>query len=114
MKKLFFAISFLAITAAAFAGNNNNKKTVTPERRLDYSIQQQVVVPHMLMDRPGEHTAELYFAINADGSLKVKEIVSEEQDLTKNLLNQVQNFTVNTEGLDLKDTYKVVLKFNIE
>ena len=114
MKKIIFAISFLAITAAAFAGNSNNKKVVTPERRLDYSIQQQVVVPHILMDRPGEHTAELRFAINPDGTLKIKEIVSDEQDLTKNLLNQVQNFTVNTEGLDLKDTYKVVLKFNIE
>ena len=114
MKKLIFAISFLAITAAAFAGNNNSKKIITPEKRLDYSIQQQVVVPHMLMDRPGEHTAQLYFGINADGTLKVKEVVSDEQDLTRNLLNQVQNFTVNTEGLDLKDTYKVVLKFNIE
>jgi hypothetical protein len=114
MRKLFFITSFLAITAAAFAGNNNNRKTITPERRLDYSIQQQVVVPHFIMDRPGEHTAELHFAVNPDGTIQVKEIVSDEQDLTRNLLNQVQNFTVNTDGLDLKDTYKVVLKFNIE
>jgi hypothetical protein len=112
MKKLIFAISFLAITAAAFAGNNNIK-TITPEKRLDYSIQQQVAFPNFLADRQGEHTAEIHFTLNADGTMNVKDMVCDETDLKNNLMYQIKAFTVNTEGLDLRDTYKVVVRFNV-
>ncbi len=112
MKKLFFAISFLAITAAAFAGNS--KKALTPEMRLDYAIRQQVAVPHIIRDTPGEYTAEVHFRVNPDGSLTVGQVVSDQPELTENLLNQIKGFTVNTTGLDLSDTYKVALRFNIQ
>jgi hypothetical protein len=111
MRKLIIAISFLAIATASFAGNNN-AKTITPERRLDESIQDQVAFPNFLLERPGKHTAEVHFTVNTDGSINVKDIVSDEQDLKENLLYQIKTFSVNTTGLDLKDSYKVVLRFN--
>ena len=113
MKKLIITISFLAVTAAAFAGTNS-KKVVSPEMKLDYTIKQQVAVPAFLADEPGLHTAEIHFTVNPDGTLKVGQIVSDEQGLTENLLNQVKGFSVNTNGLDLSSTYKVVLRFNIQ
>ncbi len=111
MKKLIIAISFLTITAAAFAGNNA-AKVITPEKKLDYSLQSQVAYPNFLLERPGEHMAELHFSVNADGTINVKNIVSEEEDLKENLMYQVKTFVVNTNGLDLRDTFKVVLRFN--
>ena len=111
MKKLIFAISFLAMTAVAFAGNNNTK-TITPEARLDASIQDQVAYPHFLVEKPGLHSAEVHFTLNADGTINVKDILSAESDLKANLIYQLKTFVVSTNGLDLKDTYKVVLRFN--
>ena len=112
MRKLIIAISFLAITGAAFAGNNNTATALTPEKKLDFSIRNQVSYPNFLLEKEGEHTAEVHFTINADGTINVKDIVSEEQDLKANLMNQIKDFSVNTGGLDLTETYKVVLRFN--
>ena len=112
MRSIFITISFLVITAAAFAGNNR-EKTVTPEQKLDFAIQNQVASPNFLSERPGMHSAEVHFMVNADGSINVKDISSEEEDLKENLLFQIRSFNVNTAGLDLRDTYKIVLRFNI-
>lgn len=111
MKKIITVLSFWAITAAAFAGSNKTK-TITPLARLDYAIQTQVAYPHFLEDRQGSHVAELYFSINPNGKLTVKDIKCDEADLKENLLYQALGFTVSTEGLSIGDTYKVVLHFN--
>ena len=111
MKKFIIAISFLAMTAAAFAGNNNTK-VITPEARLDASIQDQVAYPRFLIERVGEHSAEIHFTVNADGSINVKDVVCDEADLKGNLMYQMKTFVVNTNGLDLTSTYKIVLRFN--
>ena len=110
MKKIFIAISFLAITAAAFAGNCNTKN-ISPEKKLDASIQNQLAYPEFLLERPGEHTAEVHFTINPNGTINVKEIQSDETDLRENLIYQLKTFTVYTTGLDLSDTYLVVVRF---
>ena len=99
------------MTAAAFAGNNNTK-VITPEARLDASIQSQVAYPRFLMERVGEHSAEIHFTLNADGTINVKDIVCEEADLKDNLNYQLKTFVISTAGLDLTSTYKIVLKFN--
>jgi hypothetical protein len=112
MKKVIFAISFLAITTFAIAGNNS-AKTASPEKVLDFSIQSQVAAPNFLLEREGMHTAEIHFTVNPDGTVNVKDVVSDEQDLKENIAYQMKNITVNTTGLDLKDTYKIVLRFNI-
>lgn len=111
MKKFIIAISFFAISAVAFAGNNNTK-VITPEARLDASIQTQVAYPHFLEERVGEHSAEIHFTVNADGSINVKDIACDEADLRDNLKYQMKTFVVNTNGLDLTSTYKIVLRFN--
>ena len=110
MKKFIIAISFLAMTAVAFAGNNNTK-VITPEARLDASIQDQVAYPHFLEERVGEHSAEIHFTLNANGTINVKDIVCEESDLKDNLNYQLKTFVINTSGLDLTSTYKIVLRF---
>lgn len=113
MRNFLITISFLAITAAAFAGNTHEKTTTTPEQKLDYEIQNQVAAPNFLSERQGMHTAEVHFTVNADGSINIKDINCDEQDLKENLTYQIKSFSVNTTGLDLKDSYKIVLRFNI-
>ena len=112
MRNIIITLSFLAITATSFAGNNR-EKTFTAEQKLDYAIQNQIAAPNFLTERPGMHSAEVHFTVNADGSITVKDISSSEQDLKENLQYQIKSFIVNTAGLDLKDTYKIVLRFNI-
>ena len=111
MKKIFISLSFLAIAAAAFAGTTQTKK-FTPEKILDASIQNQLVYPDFLLQKTGEHTAEVHFTINANGTLSVKEISTDEPDLKENLTYQLKTFRVSTSGLDLSDTYKIILRFN--
>ena len=111
MKKIIIALSFLAITAAAVAGTTQTKK-FTPEKILDASIQTQLVYPDFLLQKEGEHTAEVHFTINPNGTISVKEINTEEPDLKENLTYQLKTFRVSTSGLDLSDTYKIVLRFN--
>ena len=114
MKKTVLTIAFLAVVSAATVFAGTSHKVVSPEMRLDYSIRQQVAVPALISEAPGMHTAEVHFMVNPDGTLKVGQIISDEQGLTENLLNQMGGFKVNTNGLDLNSTYKVVLKFNVQ
>ena len=111
MKKILITLCFIAITVASFAGNTKSKN-ISPEKMLDASIQTQLVYPDFLLQKTGEHTAEVHFTINPNGTIIVKEINTEEPDLRENLTYQLRNFRVSTSGLDLSDTYKIVLRFN--
>jgi len=112
MKNLIITISFLAITAAAFAGNSK-EKVYTAEQKLDYAIQTQIGAPNFLLERAGMHTAEVHFSVNADGSINVRDISCAEQDLKENITYQLKDIKVSTAGIDPKDNYKIVLSFNI-
>ena len=111
MKKILITLCFISITVASFAGNTKSKN-ISPEKMLDASIQTQLVYPDFLLQKTGEHTAEVHFTINPNGTIIVKEINTEEPDLRENLTYQLRNFRVSTSGLDLSDTYKIVLRFN--
>jgi hypothetical protein len=113
MKKLLLAIVLLTSTAIAFAGPNNNQTLVAAEKNVSASIKSQISMPECLADRVGEHSAAIFFAVTDCGAIKVSDIKCDEEDLKAALLNQAEGIKVNTSGLDSRDTYKVVVRFQI-
>jgi hypothetical protein len=111
MKKLLTIVLFMAATTAIFAGSND--KIISPEKKLNMEIQDQVAVPPFLTERIGEHIAQLIFTVNANGTINIQNIETPETDLKDNLMRQVKDFKVNTAGLDLNTTYKVALRLNV-
>jgi hypothetical protein len=56
--------------------------------------------------------AAIFFKVTKNGDIKIQEIKCDDQELKANLLSQSENIKVNSTGLDTRDTYKVVVKFN--
>lgn len=110
MKKVFIALSLMAISTGIMAAGNATESSSA--KALDNSIREQVVFPHFLMEEIGLHMAEMHFKVNADGSINVREIETDEPELKNNLFRQAKEIHVNTAGLDLSDTYKIVFRFN--
>ena len=114
MKKYLLSLSLLAlITTTAFAGNDKKMAAVTPEQRVDYSIQNQISVPKALVEAPGEYTAEMHFHVSPQGSILINEIISDNDDLKASLMNQAHDISVDTNGLDTQSGYKMTIKFKI-
>jgi hypothetical protein len=114
MKKLILAISLFAITAGtAFAGNENTIANMTPEQRVDYAIKSQISVPRSLTEVPGVYTAEVHFQVNAKGGIEINDIITDNEDLRHSLMYQAKSMSVNTAGLDIGNSYKITVKFNV-
>ena len=111
MKKLILAIALLTSTAIAFAGPNNNQATVAAEKNVSASIKSQIQFPEFLIEKLGEHTAAIFFKVTDCGAIVVQDIKCDDEDLRANLMSQAQNIKVSTAGLDTRDTYKVVVRF---
>ena len=109
MRKIIIAISFMVIAASTFAGNP--EKNLTPEKKLDAAIQNQVAFPNFLQEEPGVYTAEVHFMVNANGTITVKDIVTDNANLRSNLTRQIGGLQVSTAGLDLNETYKITFRF---
>jgi|GEM_PF-2977738 biopolymer transport protein ExbD len=111
MKKIILAIVLLTSTAIAFAGSNNNQTNLAAEKNISVSIRSQIQFPEFLKEKEGEHLAAIFFKVTKNGTIKVQSIQCDDQELKTNLLNQSENFKISTIGLDTRDTYKVVVKF---
>ena len=111
MKKLLLAIALLTSTAIAFAGPSNTKANIAAEKNVSASIKSQIQFPEFLIEKQGEHTAAIFFKVSDCGAIIVQDIKCDEEDLKANLLSQVQNIKVSSGGLDTRDTYKVVVRF---
>ena len=114
MKKFILTLGLIAIIGTtAFAGNDKSIASMTPEQKVDYAIQSQLVVPHFLMEQPGEYTAELHFHVAPGGGLIINEIISDNAEFRANLMYQTGKITVNTEGLDTESGYKMTVRFRV-
>ena len=111
MKKIILAIALLTGTAAAFASTNNNHTSIAAEKNISASIRNQIKFPEFLTEQEGEHTAAIFFKVTGRGVIKIQDIQCADENLKSNLLSQTENIRVNTAGLDTRDTYKVVVKF---
>jgi len=111
MKKIILAIALITGTAACFAGPNSSETNVTTEKMVSASIRSQIQFPEFLKEQEGIHSATIIFKVNDCGTIKIKDIQCQDPELKANLLNQAENFKVSTVGLDTRDTYKVVVKF---
>jgi len=111
MKKIILALALIAGTTAAFAGPNKNETNMAAERNISASIRSQIQFPEFLKEQEGVHSAAIYFKVNDCGTIRIKDIQCDDPELKANLINQAENFKVNTLGLDTRDTYKVVVKF---
>ena len=111
MKKIILAIALLTGTAAAFAGTNINHSSIAAEKNISASIRSQIRFPEFLTEQEGEHTAAIFFKVTNHGAIKIQDIQCADENLKSNLLGQTENLRVNSAGLDTRDTYKVVVKF---
>ena len=111
MKKLLLAIALLTSTAIAFAGPTTSQTNIAAEKSVSASIKSQIRFPEFLIEKEGEHTAAIFFKVSDCGAIIVQDIKCDEEDLRVNLLSQAQNIKVSSGGLDTRDTYKVVIKF---
>jgi hypothetical protein len=111
MKKIILAFGLLTSTAIAFAGINSNQTNVS-EKNISATIRSQIQFPEFLKEKDGEHTAAIFFKVSPHGNIKIERIECTDEDLRSNLMEQAENFKVNTSGLDTRDTYKVVVRFN--
>jgi hypothetical protein len=111
MKKILLAIALMTGTAALFAGTHTHSTGVAAEKNISATIRSQIRFPEFLLDKQGEHAAAIFFKIAPSGSIKIQTIQSDDETLKTELLSQVGNFKVNTEGLDTRDVYKVVVRF---
>ena len=111
MKKIILAIALLTSGVIAFAGSNKNQICLAAEKNISASIRSQIRVPQFLIEKEGEHTAAIIFKVTKAGTIRIQNIQCDDEDLKADLLSQSENFKVNTSGLDTRDIYKVVLKF---
>jgi len=110
MKKLTLAIALLTMTVIAFAGPNK-QVTLAAERNVSASIRSQIQFPEFLKEKDGEHSAAIFFTVTDCGLIKVCEIRCDDEDLKANLMAQAEHIKISTAGLDTRDTYKVVVRF---
>ncbi|MBS1685042.1 MAG: hypothetical protein JSS76_09815 [Bacteroidetes bacterium] len=113
MKKILIALVFAATTATAFAGTYHTAPVLTAEQRVTYEVRSQLIIPPVLMEVPGDYRAEVHFHIADGGRVAVDEVVSDNEILVKSLRNQLRGYTVSTEGLDTKSSYKVNVTFRV-
>ena len=114
MKKYLLALSLLTlIFSTAFAGNDKKVTILTPEQRVDNSIQNQLTVPRLLTEMPGVYNAELHFHITADGNLVINDIITDNDELKHSLMYQAKSISVNTDGLDINSSYKMNVRFKV-
>ena len=114
MKKIIIALSLIvATTAAAWAGSNTEKRTFTPEQRVNYDIQTQLNVPQGIREEAGLYTAEIHFHVSAQGDLIINEIITDNESVRRSLTVQAKNIKVNIAGLDTESSYKMKVGFNI-
>jgi hypothetical protein len=111
MKKIILAIALLISTAFAFAGSNTNQTNLTAEKNITVSIRSQIQFPEFLKEKDGEHMAAIFFKVTKNGAIKIQDIKCDDQELKANLLSQSGSIKINSAGLDTRDTYKVVVKF---
>jgi hypothetical protein len=111
MKKIILSIALLTSAIVTFAGPENKYATMVAEKNMSASIRSQIHFPEFLMEKEGEHKAAIIFKLTGCGTIAVQEIQSDDADLKVELLNQVPAIKVNTAGLDIRDTYKVVVRF---
>jgi hypothetical protein len=110
MKKIILAITLFCTSAAAFAGGDH-KSTVSAEKNISANIRSQIAYPEFLKEKEGEHTAALIFQVTDCGTIRIKDIECDDHDLRENLYSQSGNIKIDTTGLDTRDTYKVVVRF---
>jgi hypothetical protein len=110
MKKLLPTIALLMIAAFVFAGPNS-KANMYSERNISISIKSQILFPEFLKEREGEHTAAIFFRVTDCGTIAVQEIKCEDEEMRQNLLGQLDKIKISPLGLDPKDTYKIVVRF---
>lgn len=110
MKKQILIIALVLTTAFGFAGPNT-KVNIYAERNISISIRSQIRFPEFLKEREGEHSAAIFFRVSDCGTIVVKEIKCDDDELRADLLGQVDKIKINPAGLDTKDTYKVIVKF---
>ncbi len=111
MKKIILAIVLLTSTAIAFAGPNSSQANILAEKNISSSIKSQIRFPEFLTEQQGEHTAAIFFKVTDCGSINIQDIKCDDENLKANLLEQGENIRVNSAGLDTRDTYKVVVRF---
>jgi hypothetical protein len=109
MKKLIISIALLAIAISTFAGANSNNAGA--EKNISASLKSQIIFPDFLKENMGEYTAAIFFKVTDCGEIVVKEIECDDPNLKANLLNQTKNIKVAAGGLDTRDTYKVIVRF---
>ncbi|MCW3124373.1 MAG: hypothetical protein JWO03_31 [Bacteroidetes bacterium] len=113
MKKLLLAAALLiAASATTFAATNCQTTPLIAEKNISESIRSQIQFPEFLKEKEGEHNATIIFKVNACGTINIREIQTDDDDLRTDLMAQAPNFKVNTAAcLDSRDTYKVVVRF---
>ena len=111
MKKLLLSIALLAATTFTFAGPSANIKSVSTEKNISATIRSQITFPDFLVEKEGAHSAAVFFKVTEQGTIKVLEITCEDKELKANLVSQIENMRINTAGMDTRDTYKVVIRF---
>ena len=114
MKKLLFVTALLIVASAhTFAATNNCQTTqVMAEKSISESIRSQIHFPAYLREAEGEQNATIIFTVNSCGTINIREIQTEDEDLRTELMAQAPNIHVNTAAcLDSRDTYKVVVRF---
>jgi hypothetical protein len=112
MKKLLLAFALLiAASATTFAGSHHQSPPMLAEKNISASIRSQIQFPDFLRERDGEHDATIVFRVNSCGTIAVKEIQTDDEDLRANLMEQAINIKVSPVSLDTRDTYKVVVRF---
>lgn len=109
-KPLLLITALLGLTIVTFAGPNQ-KKTAALEKNISTSIKNQISYPEFLLGQGGEHNAIIFFNVTECGTIIIKDITCNNPELITNLLNQAQNIKINGAGLDPRDTYKVVVRF---
>ena len=112
MKKLILASALLlAASVTTFAGSRHLTVPMIAEKNISASIRGQIQFPDFLRERDGEYDATIIFRVNSCGTIAVKEIQTDDEDLRTNLMEQALNIKISTANLDTRDTYKVVVRF---
>ena len=110
MKKTILAIALIAgISSGLWA--STNEKISTAEKNITATIKNQIIFPEFLREQDGEFEATIIFRVSDSGSVIVKEIQCDDEELRNNLMNQSEHIRLDTTGLDTKDTYRVVVRF---
>ncbi len=112
--KVFFTLMMLTGTTAFAARPNTSKEERKIEREISTEIKTQILFPDfLLIQTNSEFFAEVAFKVKEGGKINILTIDTNDEQLKREVENQLSKMRLNLDEINTAATYRVVLRFRM-